>query len=95
MNQHSELLDIQQHGAIAEITLNRAAKRNALNDPLVRAIRDCFENLPEGVKMVMPGDNITMNIELIAPVALEEQMRFAIREGGKTVGAGVVTKILV
>jgi elongation factor Tu len=52
-------------------------------------------NLPEGVKMVMPGDNITMNIELIAPVALEEQMRFAIREGGKTVGAGVVTKILV
>ena len=51
--------------------------------------------LPEGVKMVMPGDNITMNIELIAPVALEEQMRFAIREGGKTVGAGVVTKILL
>jgi len=51
-------------------------------------------NLPEGVKMVMPGDNITMTIELIAPVALEEQMRFAIREGGKTVGAGIVTKIL-
>ncbi|MBM4358766.1 MAG: elongation factor Tu [Deltaproteobacteria bacterium] len=51
--------------------------------------------LPEGVKMVMPGDNITMNIELIAPVALEEQMRFAIREGGKTVGAGVVTKIVL
>jgi elongation factor Tu len=51
--------------------------------------------LPEGVKMVMPGDNITMTITLIAPVALEEQMRFAIREGGKTVGAGVVTKILV
>jgi elongation factor Tu len=51
-------------------------------------------NLPEGVKMVMPGDNITMEITLIAPVALEEQMRFAIREGGKTVGAGVVTKIL-
>lgn len=50
--------------------------------------------LPEDVKMVMPGDNITMNIELITPVALEEQMRFAIREGGKTVGAGVVTKIV-
>ncbi|MBW2524198.1 MAG: elongation factor Tu, partial [Deltaproteobacteria bacterium] len=50
--------------------------------------------LPEGVKMVMPGDNITMEISLIAPVALEEQMRFAIREGGKTVGAGVVTKII-
>ncbi|NRA34595.1 MAG: elongation factor Tu, partial [Polyangiaceae bacterium] len=50
--------------------------------------------LPEGVKMVMPGDNITMEIELITTVAMEEQMRFAIREGGKTVGAGVVTKIL-
>ena len=50
--------------------------------------------LPEGVKMVMPGDNVTMSIELITPVGLEEQMRFAIREGGKTVGAGIVTKIL-
>jgi elongation factor Tu len=50
--------------------------------------------LPEGVKMVMPGDNITMDVSLIAPVALEEQMRFAIREGGKTVGAGIVTKIV-
>jgi elongation factor Tu len=50
--------------------------------------------LPEGVKMVMPGDNIQMTVELQTPVALEEQMRFAIREGGKTVGAGVVTKIL-
>jgi len=49
--------------------------------------------LAEDVKMVMPGDNLTMLIELITPVALEEQMRFAIREGGKTVGAGVVTKI--
>jgi len=50
--------------------------------------------LPEGVKMVMPGDNITMDVSLIAPVALEEQMRFAIREGGRTVGAGVVTEIV-
>jgi len=50
--------------------------------------------LPEGVKMVMPGDNIKMHILLITPVALEEQMRFAIREGGRTVGAGVVTKII-
>ena len=50
--------------------------------------------LPEGVKMVMPGDNITMEIELITPVALEAQMRFAIREGGRTVGAGVVSEIL-
>ena len=50
--------------------------------------------LPEGVKMVMPGDNIAMEIELITPVALEAQMRFAIREGGRTVGAGVVSEIL-
>jgi elongation factor Tu len=50
--------------------------------------------LPEGVKMVMPGDNITMEVELITTVALEAQMRFAIREGGRTVGAGVVTEIM-
>jgi elongation factor Tu len=50
--------------------------------------------LPEGVEMVMPGDNITMTIELITPVALEEGLRFAIREGGRTVGAGVITKVL-
>jgi elongation factor Tu len=50
--------------------------------------------LPEEVKMVMPGDNVTVEVELITKVALEEQMRFAIREGGKTVGAGVVAKIL-
>jgi elongation factor Tu len=51
--------------------------------------------LPEGVEMVMPGDNIKMSIELITPVAVEEGLRFAIREGGRTVGAGVVTSILV
>jgi elongation factor Tu len=50
--------------------------------------------LPEGVEMVMPGDNIQMTIELITPIAMEEGLRFAIREGGRTVGAGVVTKIL-
>ena len=50
--------------------------------------------LPEGVEMVMPGDNIEMNIKLITPVALEEQLRFAVREGGRTVGSGVITKIL-
>jgi elongation factor Tu len=50
--------------------------------------------LPDGVKMVMPGDNIAMTVELQSNVALEEQMRFAIREGGKTVGSGVITKIL-
>ena len=50
--------------------------------------------LPEGTEMVMPGDNITMKVELIQPVAVEEGLRFAIREGGRTVGAGVVTKVL-
>jgi elongation factor Tu len=51
-------------------------------------------HLPEGVEMVMPGDNVTMDIELIMPVAMEKQLRFAIREGGKTVGSGVVTEIV-
>ena len=49
--------------------------------------------LPEGVEMVMPGDNVTMQIKLISPVALEEQLRFAIREGGRTVGSGVITQV--
>jgi elongation factor Tu len=51
--------------------------------------------LPEGVEMIMPGDNITIEVELITPVALEEGSRFAIREGGRTVGAGAVTKVEV
>ncbi|NIN63107.1 MAG: elongation factor Tu, partial [Gammaproteobacteria bacterium] len=50
--------------------------------------------LPDGVEMVMPGDNINMEVELITEVAMEEKLRFAIREGGRTVGAGVVTKIV-
>ena len=50
--------------------------------------------LPEGVEMVMPGDNIKMVIQLIAPVAMEEGLRFAVREGGRTVGAGVVAKVI-
>ncbi|MCX5853131.1 MAG: elongation factor Tu [Deltaproteobacteria bacterium] len=51
-------------------------------------------SLPEGVEMVMPGDNVEVEVELITPIAMEEQLRFAIREGGRTVGAGVVTKII-
>ena len=50
--------------------------------------------LPEGTEMVMPGDNITMEVELIAPIAMDEGLRFAIREGGRTVGAGVVAGII-
>ncbi len=51
-------------------------------------------HLPEGVEMVMPGDNIELDIELITPIAMEEQLRFAIREGGRTVGSGVVSKVI-
>lgn len=51
-------------------------------------------NLPEGVEMVMPGDNVSINVKLIAPIAMEKGLRFAIREGGKTVGAGKVTEII-
>ncbi|MBI5644265.1 MAG: elongation factor Tu, partial [Deltaproteobacteria bacterium] len=50
--------------------------------------------LPDGVEMVMPGDNVSLDVELITPIAMEEGLRFAIREGGRTVGAGVVTKII-
>jgi elongation factor Tu len=50
--------------------------------------------LPEGTEMVMPGDNVSMEVELIAPIAMDEGLRFAIREGGRTVGAGVVAKII-
>ena len=51
-------------------------------------------NLPEGVEMVMPGDNVTITAELITPIAMDKELRFAIREGGRTVGAGVVTKVI-
>ena len=50
--------------------------------------------LPDGVEMVMPGDNVQMEVELITPIAMDEELRFAIREGGRTVGAGVVTSII-
>ena len=50
--------------------------------------------LPEGVEMVMPGDNVAMSVELITPIAMEKELRFAIREGGRTVGAGVVADVI-
>ena len=50
--------------------------------------------LPEGVEMVMPGDNVQLQIELITPVAMEKGLRFAIREGGRTVGAGTISEII-
>jgi elongation factor Tu len=50
--------------------------------------------LPQGVEMVMPGDRVTLEIQLITPIAMEDKLRFAIREGGRTVGAGVVAKII-
>jgi len=51
-------------------------------------------DLPEGVEMVMPGDNVTISAELIVPIAMEAGLRFAIREGGRTVGAGVVSEVI-
>jgi elongation factor Tu len=51
-------------------------------------------SLPEGTEMVMPGDNVTVEVELIVPIAMEDNLRFAIREGGRTVGAGVVAEII-
>jgi elongation factor Tu len=50
--------------------------------------------LPEGVEMVMPGDNVQMEVELIQPIAMDQGLRFAIREGGRTVGSGVVSEIV-
>jgi elongation factor Tu len=50
--------------------------------------------LPEKVEMVMPGDNITIEVELITPIAMEKELRFAVREGGRTVGAGVVAEVI-
>jgi len=50
--------------------------------------------LPEGVEMVMPGDNVAMDVSLITPIAMEKELRFAIREGGRTVGAGVISEII-
>ena len=50
--------------------------------------------LPDGVEMVMPGDNVNMEVDLIVPIAMEKELRFAIREGGHTVGAGLITEIL-
>ena len=51
-------------------------------------------SLPEGVEMIMPGDNVTITAELITPIAMEKELRFAVREGGRTVGAGVVSEII-
>ncbi|HEY3215756.1 MAG TPA: elongation factor Tu, partial [Candidatus Eisenbacteria bacterium] len=51
-------------------------------------------HLPAGREMVMPGDNVDMEVELITPIAMEKELRFAIREGGRTVGAGVVTEVV-
>jgi elongation factor Tu len=51
-------------------------------------------HLPEGTEMVIPGDTVNMTVELIVPIAMEEKLRFAIREGGRTVGAGVVVSII-
>ena len=64
-------------------------------DPTDKTVDQLMKlDLPAGTEMVMPGDNIAMTVTLIAPIAMEEGLRFAIREGGRTVGAGVVSKII-
>jgi len=50
--------------------------------------------LPQGIEMVMPGDNVTIEAELITPIAMEKELRFAVREGGRTVGAGVISEVV-
>jgi elongation factor Tu len=54
----------------------------------------CEIELPEGVEMVVPGDNVEMKVKLIVPVAMDDQLRFAVREGGRTVGSGVITSVI-
>ena len=68
-----------------------------LFDDIMSITLDCIAGtvtLPDGIEMVMPGDNVTAHFELISPVAMEPGLRFAMREGGRTVGAGVVSKVL-
>ena len=67
---------------------------NSAREIVETAKRTGAIELPEGKEMVMPGDNVSITVKLIAPIAMEEGLRFAIREGGRTVGAGVVAKII-
>ena len=71
----------------------REARRLEIEKLLATDITGACE-LPEGTEMVMPGDNVNMKVSLIGPIAMEEGLRFAIREDGRTVGAGVVSKII-
>ena len=77
---------------------NTTGQKMAMTAPVVQAPHADSHTisfvLPEGTEMVMPGDNITMEVELMSPIAMDEGLRFAIREGGRTVGAGVVSSIV-
>jgi elongation factor Tu len=95
---------LQPHVAGRAEVLTLSAKEGGRHTPFGTGYRPQFYirttdvtgvvELPEGTEMVMPGDNTEMTVKLIQPIALEEGQRFAIREGGRTVGAGRVTKIL-
>ena len=79
---------------VTQIQLESAAALGARIVGRGDPIPDSFRNsLPEGTEMCMPGDNITISVELIQPIAMEKGLRFAIREGGRTVGAGQVTEV--
>ena len=72
-----------------------AAAQNDMADVVIRTTDVTgTAHMPEGVEMVMPGDNVTLEINLITPIAMDKGLRFAIREGGRTVGAGTVTEVL-
>ena len=70
------------------------AKTNTMSVPTITSFLAGQVTLPSGTEMIMPGDDSKFNVKLITPIAMNEKLNFAIREGGKTVGAGVVTKII-
>ena len=103
VSQHTGAAPAENHGAVTvEFVLTR--NEGGRNRPFLSGYRPSFYfrttdvtgeiTLPEGQEMVMPGDNLLMEVELITPVAMDQGLRFAIREGGRTVGAGVVAEVI-
>ena len=89
VNIRDELIPLILKNGLVGLLTGEAVMQKRLAALALQAVE-----LPEGVEMVMPGDNVQMTVKLICPIAMEEGLRFAIREGGRTVGAGVVAKII-